>query len=52
VLALDENGKIVKSLQEPTGKHLWEITSAREYNGTLYLGSLHADRIGRYKLSD
>ena len=50
VLALDENGKIIKSLQEPTGKHLWEITSAREYGGYLYLGSLHADRIGRYKL--
>jgi sugar lactone lactonase YvrE len=50
VLALDENGRIIKSLQEPTGKHLWEITSAREYDGYLYLGSLHADRIGRLKL--
>ena len=50
VLALDESGRIVQSLQEPTGKHLWEITSAREYGGYLYLGSLHADRIGRYKL--
>ncbi|MBI5582464.1 MAG: SMP-30/gluconolactonase/LRE family protein [Deltaproteobacteria bacterium] len=50
VLALDENGQIVKSLQEPTGKHLREITSAREYDGYLYLGSLHNDRIGRFKL--
>jgi sugar lactone lactonase YvrE len=50
VLGLNEDGRIVKSLQDPTGKHLWEITSAREYDGYLYLGSLHADRIGRYKL--
>ena len=52
VLALDEGGKVTQSLHEPTGKHLKEITSAREYNGYLYLGSLHNDRIGKYKLSE
>ncbi len=50
VLALDEHGKIIQSLHEPIGKHLKEITSAREYGGYLYLGSLHNDRIGKYKL--
>jgi len=50
VLALDEQGKIIQSLHEPTGKHLKEITSAREYGGYLYLGSLHNDRIGKYRL--
>lgn len=50
VLALNEQGKIIQSLHEPTGKHLREITSAREYGGHLYLGSLHNDRIGKYKL--
>ena len=50
VLALDEQGKITQSLHEPTGKHLKEITSAREYGGYLYLGSLHNDRIGKYRL--
>lgn len=50
VLALDEQGKITQSLHEPTGKHLKEITSAREYGGFLYLGSLHNDRIGKYKV--
>jgi len=50
VLALDEHGKIIQSLHEPTGKHLKEITSAREYGGYLYLGSLHNDRIGKYRL--
>ncbi len=50
VLSLDEKGKITGSLHEPEGKHLWEITSAREHRGHLYLGSLRADRIGRYRL--
>jgi len=50
VLALDENGKIIQSLHEPTGKHLKEITSAREYGAFLYLGSLHNDRIGKFRL--
>lgn len=50
VLALDEDGNIIKSLQEPTGKHLREITSAQEHGGYLYLGSLNSDRIGKYKL--
>jgi sugar lactone lactonase YvrE len=50
VLALDERGEITQSLHDPTGKHLKEITSAREYGGYLYIGSLHNDRIGKYKL--
>jgi hypothetical protein len=50
VLALDEQGKIIRSLHEPTGNHLKVITSAREYGGYLCLGSRHNDRIGKYKL--
>jgi sugar lactone lactonase YvrE len=50
VLALNEQGDIIQSLQDPSGKHLKEITSAREYEGYLYLGSLHNDRIGKYAL--
>jgi sugar lactone lactonase YvrE len=50
VLALNEQGEITQSLQDPTGKHLKEITSAQEHEGYLYLGSLHNDRIGKYKL--
>lgn len=52
VLALDEQGNITQSLHDPSGVHLKEITSAREYGGYLYLGSLHNDRIGKYKLPD
>ncbi|MBN2179324.1 MAG: SMP-30/gluconolactonase/LRE family protein [Deltaproteobacteria bacterium] len=50
VLAFDEEGNIIKNLQEPTGKYLREITSVQEHEGYLYLGSLHNDRIGRYRL--
>lgn len=50
VLALDEQGNITQSLHDPSGRYLKEITSAREYGGYLYLGSLHNDRIGKYKL--
>ena len=52
VLALDEQGTILQSFHEPTGKHLKEITSAIEHNGYLYLGSLHNDRIGKFKLKE
>jgi sugar lactone lactonase YvrE len=52
VLAVNEDGKIIRSLQEPTGEHLKEITGAREHDGYLYLGSLHNDRIGKYKLEE
>ena len=50
VLAINEQGDITQSLHEPTGHHLKEITSAKELDGYLYLGSLHNDRIGKYKL--
>lgn len=50
VLALNEQGEIIQSLHDPIGEHLKEITSAQEYNGYLYLGSLSNDRIGKYKL--
>lgn len=50
VLALNERGEILRSLHDPGGRRLKEITCAREHGGFLYLGSLHNDRIGRYRL--
>ncbi|VEN72611.1 conserved hypothetical protein [Candidatus Desulfarcum epimagneticum] len=50
VLALDEKGNIVRSLHDPGGDRLKAITSAVEHNGFLYLGSLHNDRVGKYRL--
>jgi sugar lactone lactonase YvrE len=52
VVALDEQGQITETLQDPTGKHLYDVTSAQEYAGYLYLGSLHADRIGKFKIRE
>lgn len=52
VLRLDEEGNIIESLQDPSGSPLYEITSAQEHGGYLYLGSLHNDRIGRYRLAE
>ena len=50
VLALDEDGEIIESLHDPTGEHFSPVTSVEEHQGYLYLGSLTADRIARYKL--
>ncbi|KQC07447.1 MAG: gluconolactonase [Smithella sp. SDB] len=51
VVALDEKGNVTGTLQDPTGKHLYDVTSAQEYAGYLYIGSLHADKIGRLKIN-
>lgn len=50
VLALDEQGRIVRSLQDPTGRHVEQVTAAYERGGWLYLGSLEGDAIRRVKL--
>lgn len=50
VIALDENGNILESLQDPGGEKFHEVTSAHERDGQLYLGSLSNDRIGKYSL--
>lgn len=39
-------GIIVRSLHDPSGDHLREITSVKEVEGVLYMGTLHGDRIG------
>ncbi len=51
VLALDAQGRITRSLHDPSGKHLREITSAREHNDRLYFGTLHDDHLGRLALN-
>lgn len=51
VLGLNERGEVIHNLQDPTGKHLFEITSIEEWGGVLYLGSLHNDRVGKLSLT-
>ena len=50
VLALDEQGNIVRSLHDTDGAHVTKITSVQEHNGYLYLGNLDQDWVGRLKL--
>lgn len=50
VLAVDEQGNLVRSLQDPTGETVWEVTSVHERDGDLYLGTLTGDRISRVQL--
>lgn len=50
VLALDHSGKIIQSLHDPDGEYVREVTSVREYNGFLYLGSLDRDSVVKLPL--
>ena len=47
VVEIDPGGRYLRSLHDPTGKHIKEITGVVEHEGHLYLGSLHGDRIGK-----
>jgi sugar lactone lactonase YvrE len=51
VLALDLEGNVVQSLQDPTGEAYAGITSATEHAGMLYLSSNKRDHVGRLDLS-
>lgn len=50
VLEVDEQGTILRSLQDTTGAYVEQVTSAHEHAGKLYLGHLHRDRISRVPL--
>lgn len=46
VVAVDENGNILRSLHDPSGETLRMITSVLPHEGKLFFGSLENDRIG------
>ena len=46
VLGLDIQGGVVHNLHDPTGTY-GMITSVQEHDGSLYLGTLSLDAIGR-----
>jgi len=50
VIAADHAGRLSLSLHDPGGTRLSNITSAEEHEGTLYLGTVVGDGIGRYTL--
>ena len=41
-LQIDETGKVLQSLHDPSGKHAFSISAVHEHDGKLYLGSLAA----------
>ncbi len=45
VVAIDLQGQVVATLQDPGGKVIKSITSVHEKDGVLYFGSLETDRI-------
>jgi hypothetical protein len=47
VLAVDESGTILRSLQDPGGEVVPQATSAEEVDGVLYLGNLYLDYMAR-----
>lgn len=49
VVALDGDGRVLSSLHDPSGEHFPFVTSVEEYDEALYLGSVEADAIGRYR---
>jgi len=46
VLGLDMDGNVIYNLQDPMGRSYGFITSATEYKGILYLGSVAEDALG------
>jgi ribose transport system permease protein len=52
VVKFDENGNILDVLWDLKGVNHPMITSMREHKGSLYLGGISNNRIGRYRLPD
>lgn len=50
VANVDAEGKIIKIFDDPTGKVVSFVTSAFEFEGHLYLGSLQNDFLGKLPL--
>jgi sugar lactone lactonase YvrE len=50
VLGLDRDGRIVRSLHDPEGRRVPQVTSVREHGGSLYLGTLDQDWLGRVRI--
>eukprot|EP00918_Siedleckia_nematoides_P027632 GHVU01059557.1.p1 GENE.GHVU01059557.1~~GHVU01059557.1.p1 ORF type:complete len:428 (-),score=40.76 GHVU01059557.1:198-1481(-) len=51
LVEIDDNGQIVRSLQDPTGKHLNAVSEIEEVDGTLYFGSFMAPYLAKLDLN-
>lgn len=52
VAEIDGDGNVLRTLQDPGGQRIKTITSVLERDGTLYLGSLYNEYIGRLPLPE
>src|SRR3970040_95716 len=50
VLGLDLEGKVIHTLQDVTGETYPDTTSVIEYKGSLCVGSVSADGVGRIRI--
>ena len=50
VANLDHRGQCLRSFHDPTGERVWQITTARERDGVLYLGTLDNSWLARFTL--
>ncbi|BFY99663.1 hypothetical protein BsWGS_02703 [Bradybaena similaris] len=51
VVEVNENGEIVRTLQDPTGNQISSVSEAAEHDGFLYLGSYGQPFVSRIPLS-
>lgn len=49
---VDADGKILRSLHDPSGEHIQHVSSVHEDHGALYLGTLDGPHIGRLPLAN
>lgn len=52
IMHISENGKILKTYYDTTGKIVSEASSVEEHSGYLYLGGDLTDHIGKYRLDE
>jgi sugar lactone lactonase YvrE len=50
IIRLDENGKLLESLEDSNGQYLAYLTSANEFDGKLFLGNIKTNHFGIYVL--
>ena len=52
VAHLDDTGRCIRSFHDPTGDQVWQVTTAREHDGVLYLGTLDNSWLARLTLPE
>ena len=52
VVKIAQNGEMLKRFDDPDGKVMSFVTSALEYDGHLYLGSLNNNFVGKLPLDN